>query len=72
MIWPFGATLEVRDGQSWVVDAALTDIGVLGGEFRFGGGFVSRLHDGLGFSAGVGKQIAARCPGRFWIVGETI
>ena len=39
------------------------------GSFRFGGGFVSRLHAGLGYTPDAEAQIMARCPGQFWIVG---
>lgn len=72
VIWPFQSTLEERAGQLWVVDGAGDDIGTLGGDFRFGGGFVPRLHEGLGYSEDALTQIASRCPGTYWVVGETL
>lgn len=70
VVWPFGFTLDVRGSQEWVVDAAGRDGGVIGGTFRFGGGEVPFLHKGLGFTPAAIAQIHAKCPGRFWIVGE--
>lgn len=65
VVWPYGARL---DGTT-VRDAAGRTIGRLGGPFRLGGGEVSELHTGMALSAAE-RAAAARCPGRFWIVGE--
>lgn len=70
VIWPYGFTLDAREGQEWVVDAGNKDVGRIGGIFRFGGGEVPYLHEGLGFTPEASAQIEATCPGRFWIVGE--
>jgi hypothetical protein len=70
VVWPFGFTLEVRKGQEWVLDATGKDVGKISGTFRFGGGEVPFLHEGLGFTAAANAQIQAKCPGRFWIVAE--
>jgi hypothetical protein len=70
VVWPYRSTLEVRGDGSWVVSEEGKDIGKIGGAFRFGGGEVPFLHEGLGFTHGQITEIHARCPGRYWIVGE--
>lgn len=71
VIWPFGSTLEVRSEGEWVVGADGRDIGKIGSSFRFGGGVVPIPHGGIGFHEPRITEIRTRCPGRFWIVGET-
>lgn len=69
VVWPFGFTLDAREDQEWVVDATGEEVGVVGGTFRFGGGEVPFLHEGIGFTRSAIAKIQAKCPGRFWIVG---
>lgn len=72
VVWPFGSTLEPRSDGDRVLDGEGNELGRIGGVFRFGGGHVPFLHEGLGFSKADVTRIQARCPGRFWIVGEIL
>ena len=72
VVWPFGSTLEPRSDGDWVLDAEGNELGRIGGVFRFGGGHVPFLHEGLGFSKAEVAGIQTRCPGRFWIVGQVL
>lgn len=69
VVWPQGFKLQAHGVKNWVVTKSGRRLGVIGGPFRFGGGEVPLLHEGLGYSASLAEQIQARCPGRFWIVG---
>lgn len=68
VIWPHGFRLAVRDGQLLVRDSAGREIGSIGGAFRFGGGEVPELSASI---VADHAAVTARCPGRYWIVGET-
>jgi len=70
VVWPKGFDLEPRSAEAWVVDEKGRDVGFVGGWFRFSGGEVPFLHEGLGFSTAEAVRIQDRCPGRFWVVGE--
>jgi hypothetical protein len=72
VVWPFGSALEARDDGEWVVDLDGEEIGKIGGPFRFGGGVVPFLTEGMGFRAPDITEIQTRCPGRYWIVGEVL
>lgn len=69
-IWPYGFTLQGRDGELHVRDAKGRSIGRIGGAFRFGGGMGSTLRQGV-VSAQQHQAAESRCPGSYWIVGET-
>jgi hypothetical protein len=70
VIWPYGFTLENRPGGLHVRDAAGRALGRIGGSFRFGGGFVPS-DDYAGLSDADRALAGSRCPGEYWIVGET-
>lgn len=70
VVWPHGFTIAERDGELFVKDAAGREIGRIGGSFRFGGGEILALHEGLKLSDEARQQAESRCPGRYWIVGE--
>ncbi len=70
VVWPYGFEPYVGGGALRVRDAAGRDVGRVGGGFRFGGGEVDALHDGLGLPAAARAEAEARCPGGFWVVGE--
>lgn len=70
VIWPYGFTLESRPGGLYVRDAEGRELGRIGGSFRFGGGFVPS-HDYAGLSDADRALADTRCPGEYWIVGET-
>ena len=70
VVWPHGFTIVERDGELFVKDAAGSDVGQVGGSFRFGGGEIPALHEGINLSAESRQLAESRCPGRYWIVGE--
>lgn len=70
VVWPHGFTIEERDDGLFVKDAAGRDVGRIGGSFRFGGGEIPALHEGLKLSDESRQLAESRCPGRYWIVGE--
>jgi hypothetical protein len=72
VVWPYRSALDVRGDGQWIVGADGRDLGKIGGDFRFGGGEVPYLHEGLGFHEPSITEIMDRCPGRFWIVGEVL
>ena len=69
VVWPKGFTLRSDAGEAVVVRHDGFELGALGGDFTFGGGYVTDLHDGLGFSASDRALARERCLGPFWIVG---
>lgn len=70
VIWPHGFSLVARAGQVHVRDSTGREIGSIGGAFRFGGGEVQELSGSI-MNAQARSAALARCPGRYWIVGET-
>lgn len=66
VIWPYGFRLD--DGS--VRDAKGRSLGRIGGQFRFGGGYVGTTAPGV-LSDSDRSRAAARCPGEYWIVGDT-
>lgn len=69
-VWPYGFALESRDGELYVKDAQGRSIGQVGGQFRFGGGEVPGA-ESLDVSEEKRALARSRCPGRYWVVGET-
>lgn len=69
VVWPKGYGVEAANGGFQIVDDAGAVIGLVGGEFRIGGGEVSSLRDGLGFTEADRALAEAYCPGKFWIMG---
>lgn len=72
VVWPYGFTLERRRRDMVVLDGNGREVGVAGGSFRFGGGEVPTLHEGLALNATTRARALERCPGRFWIVGDIL
>lgn len=70
VIWPKGFSLDRRPGHLVVLDAGGDAVGRIGGHFRLGGGEVPFLHAGIPLSDADRERAEARCPGRYWIVGE--
>lgn len=70
VVWPHGFTLRSRAGALYVHDAEGREIGRVGGPFRFGGGEVPSA-EWLDLSAEQRAQAQTRCPGRYWVVGDT-
>lgn len=70
VIWPKGFTLVGDGGGLAVEDAGGRVVGRVGGDFRLGGGEVPFLHDGIDLAPEAVEEAEARCPGRYWIVGE--
>lgn len=72
VIWPTGFELaETADGGLRVLDADGREVGRVGGRFRLGGGEVATLHEGIPMTEADRRAARERCPGRYWIVGET-
>lgn len=70
VVWPFGTTLEAFGSTYRVREEGGRAVGVVGERFRFGGGFVSELHDGIPMNEDARAHAGERCPGVYWIVGE--
>lgn len=70
VVWPFGATLDRRRDGAWIVRLHDRTIGTIGGGFRLGGGEVDTLRPGMNVAASDIDRAVARCPGKFWLVGE--
>lgn len=71
VVWPHGYGFEIDGDEVHILDAQGELVGTLGGNFRFGGGEVTSLHDGLGFSQSDRDLAETRCPGRFWIASPS-
>lgn len=72
VIWPKGFSLGTSIEGVIVRNSSGVEIGRIGDSFRIGGGFVPSL-DGIGLISEQTRQLAyARCPGQYWIVGETL
>jgi hypothetical protein len=70
VIWPYGFKLEARVGGVYVEDASGRTVGRVGGSFSFGGGNIN-THEHASLTARDHALAASRCPGTFWLVGET-
>lgn len=70
VVWPHAFELRQRNGAATVVAPGGREIGEVGGAFRFGGGEVPTLHEGVAVSDAQRELALQRCPGRYWIVGE--
>lgn len=70
VVWPFGFTLGVRSDGPYVRDERGRDVGRIGGSFRFGGGEVPELHEGIPLHPTARAAALSRCPGPYWIVGD--
>lgn len=70
VIWPYGSRLEARADGPHVVDAAGRDLGPVGGNFRFGGGFVPGVAH-VSLSDADRTLAETRCPGTYFVVGDT-
>ena len=68
VIWPY----QFKLSGNAVLDADGRTIGTLGGQFKFGGGEVASLENIAIISDADRARAQARCPGRFWIVGEIL
>lgn len=66
-MWPKGYGFDAKGDDVRILDAAGARVGTVGGAFKFGGGEVPYLHEGLGFTPDDRAFAEARCPGRFWI-----
>jgi len=71
VVWPYGFTLDDSDDQLRVRDASGRVLGRVGGTFRFGGGHVPELHEGIDLTQAQRERARTSCPGDFWIVGDT-
>ncbi|MFN0181546.1 MAG: hypothetical protein ACKVZ0_22270 [Gemmatimonadales bacterium] len=67
MVWPFGYRLINTIEGATVVNQDGNEVGRIGGEFVFGGGFVSTLPAGMVASETLRARAVAACPGSFWI-----
>ena len=71
VIWPKGFSLANSVEGPIVRDAAGVEIGRIQDTFKFGGGFVGTL-DGIPVISDATRKTAyEKCPGSYWIVGET-
>ena len=70
VVWPAGFSVKSEAADLLIIDKSGRLVGRVGGSFRLGGGHVPQLHDGIPMSAADRDLARARCPGRFWIVGD--
>jgi hypothetical protein len=63
VVWPYGATLDDTGTELRVRDASGRVLGRIGGAFRFGGGHVPELHDGMDLTQAQRDRARASCPG---------
>jgi hypothetical protein len=70
VIWPYGFKLEARVGGLYVEDASGRTVGRIGGSFSFGGGNIN-THEHASLTARDHVLAESRCPGTFWLVGDT-
>lgn len=67
MVWPFGyRMIDTIEGPA-VADGTGGEVGRIGSSFRFGGGILSAIPEGLIGSPQRRRDAMARCPGEFWI-----
>jgi len=67
VIWPVGFEFR-RDGERiTIIDANGDERGDLDSEFRLGGGEVSELHEGMGFTPQDRARATENCPGKYWV-----
>ena len=74
VIWPFGSTIGVEGSDLVIRHATGEAIATVGGAARFGGGEVAdarTARDTGALDPALLDDVLARCPGRFWIVGDT-
>ena len=69
VIWPEGWKLEARGEALFVKDAAGSDVGRIGGQFRLGGGEIPGV-ESASLSASDAQLLQTRCPGRYWLAGS--
>jgi len=72
VVWPPEFTLRTQSGRYEVVDEGGAVVGTIGGIFRIGGGEIPRAALPELANANVGRELLARCPGRYWVVGEML
>lgn len=69
VVWPHGYGFDAAGGTVRILDAQGGLVGRVGEDFDLGGGEVTSLHDGLGFTQADRDLAEEHCPGRYWIVG---
>lgn len=69
VVWPHGYGFDAGGGTVRILDADGGLVGRVGEDFSLGGGEVTSLHDGLGFTQADRDLAEEHCPGRYWIVG---
>ncbi len=69
VVWPNGYGFDDTGGTVRILDAEGGLVGRVGDDFDLGGGEVTSLHDGLGFTQADRDLAEEHCPGRYWIVG---
>jgi hypothetical protein len=69
VIWPEGWKLEARGEALFVKDAAGSDVGSIGGQFRLGGGEIPGV-EYASLSASDAQLLRTRCPGSYWLAGS--
>lgn len=72
VVWPHGFTLQETGDELRVLDTGGGIVGRIGEMFRFGGGFVQALHEGIPLTDADRALAISRCPGAYWIVGDIL
>ena len=71
-IWPPDYSLDVTASPPWVLDGAGRSLVTVGQEVLLSGGEIHTLTGISGIDASVKEALITRCPGPYWIVGDTV
>ena len=70
VVWPPGYSYAEGVGGFNVRNELGVNVGKIGQDFRFGGGFVQTLQQDGPVDEALRQEALTRCPGEYWIVGE--
>lgn len=68
ILWPYGYTLEIEDGDIWVVSEHSERVTKVGDRVRMGGGQISAEFA----EEKIGRSLPEGCTGPFWLVAFSV
>ncbi len=69
VVWPYGSYLD-GPGDRIIYTNEGKVLGMIGGQFRFGGGEVPTLWENGPVAEQVRQRALGECPGKYWLVGD--